>query len=102
MNGRSESREPERGASRWDPELLKLLCCPETHQLLALASASTVEQLNQGIKEGRVLSRNGQPVRETMEAGLVRTDGRFIYPIRHGIPIMLVEESIPLESAGRA
>jgi uncharacterized protein YbaR (Trm112 family) len=35
-------------------------------------------------------------VTEPVDGGLVRSDGRFLYPIRDDIPIMLVEEAIPL------
>jgi uncharacterized protein YbaR (Trm112 family) len=31
-----------------------------------------------------------------LEAGLVRADGKVLYPIRDGIPVMLVEEGIAL------
>ena len=37
-----------------------------------------------------------QPVREPIEALLVRADGKLAYPVRDGIPIMLVEEALPL------
>jgi len=40
--------------------------------------------------------RGGQPVKEKLDAGLVRADGRFLYPIRSDIPVMLVDEAIPL------
>jgi len=36
-------------------------------------------------------------VLERIDAGLVRADGKFLYPIRHDIPIMLVDEAIPLK-----
>ena len=32
-----------------------------------------------------------------MDGGLVREDGRYLYAIRNDIPIMLVEQAIPLE-----
>jgi uncharacterized protein YbaR (Trm112 family) len=79
-----------------DAELLNLLCCPETRQALTLAAPSVLEKLNQAIAAGTLQSRNGKPVREKIEGGLIRTDGKFLYPIRYNIPIMLVDESIPL------
>ena len=91
-----ESTRNENDACRCDAELLKLLCCPETHQALTLASQSTVQELNQAIKAGRVKSKSGKEVREKIEGGLVRADGKVLYPIRHNIPVMLVDESIPL------
>jgi len=35
-------------------------------------------------------------VTEKIEAALVRSDGKVAYPVRDGIPIMLVEEALPL------
>ncbi len=49
-----------------DPELLKIMCCPETHQPIALAESSLIQ------------------------------DRKFLYPIRGDIPIMLIDEAIPL------
>jgi uncharacterized protein YbaR (Trm112 family) len=41
-------------------------------------------------------NRGGQPLKDKLDAGLVRADGKFLYPIRQSISIMLVEEAIPL------
>ena len=79
-----------------DPELLKILCCPETHQSLALAEASVVESLNQQIEAGHLRNRTGQSVKEKIDGGLVRADGQFLYAIRQDIPIMLIDEAVPL------
>ena len=38
----------------------------------------------------------GEKVSEPMEAALVRQDGEIAYPVREGIPQMLVEEGIGL------
>ncbi len=62
------------------PELLALLRCPETMQELSLAPAELLERL----------AREGKRI----EAGLLRQDGRKVYPIRNGIPVLLVEEGI--------
>jgi uncharacterized protein YbaR (Trm112 family) len=79
-----------------DPELLKVLCCPETYQEIKLAEVAVIEKINQQIFTGAVRNRRGQVVNEVIEGGLVRADGRYLYPIRHNIPIMLVDEAIPL------
>jgi uncharacterized protein YbaR (Trm112 family) len=79
-----------------DTELLKILCCPETRQSLREADAAMVEKLNQQIAAGSVQNRGGQPVKEKIAAGLVRTDGKFLYPIRDEIPVLLMDEAIPL------
>ena len=79
-----------------DPELLRMLCCPETHQQVVLAESSLVQALNGRIAAGLVQNRSGGPVQEQLEGGLIREDGRFLYPIRHGIPEMLIQEAIPV------
>ncbi len=84
------------GTGGCDSELLKILCCPETRQPLALAPAAVIANLNRQIAAGTLRSRGGQAVAEPLAAGLVRADGRWLYPIRHRIPIMLVEEAISL------
>lgn len=79
-----------------DPEFLKLLCCPETRQPLAEADAALVLRLNEQIEAGRLRNRAGRPVTRKCDRGLVRQDGRYLYPICQEIPILIVPESIPL------
>jgi len=70
------------------PELLEILCCPESRQPVRPASEEEKERVNQAIRDGRISG-----VSEVREA-LIREDGRFLYPIRDGIPIMLIEDRI--------
>ncbi len=79
-----------------NPELLRILCCPETHQALRSAEPALVERVNADISNGTLKNRAGQPVREKLDEGLVRSDGKFLYPVRENIPVMLVDEAIPL------
>ena len=81
-----------------DPELLKIMCCPETHQPVAPAEPPLIDKLNQQIAAGQVRNRAGQAVTEKIDGGLVREDRKFLYPIRGNIPIMLIDEAIPLTS----
>jgi uncharacterized protein YbaR (Trm112 family) len=81
-----------------DSELLKILCCPETHQDLHLADPAIIDKLNAQIAAGTLKNRAGQPVQEKLDAGFIRADGKFLYPIRRNIPVMLVDEAIPLSS----
>jgi uncharacterized protein YbaR (Trm112 family) len=77
-------------------ELFKILCCPETHQELLMAEPALIEKLNQQIAAGGLTNRAGQPVKERIDGGLVRADGKFLYAVRKDIPVMLVDEAIPL------
>ena len=79
-----------------DAELLKILCCPETHQPLTLADTSVLQRLNEQIGAGRLLNRAGKPVTRKCDGGLIRKDGQFVYPICEDIPILLMDEAIPL------
>ena len=79
-----------------DPELLKILCCPETHQPLTSADAALVQRLNTQIDSGQLRNRGGQPVTRKCDGGLVRKDGQFVYPVCEDIPILLINEAIPL------
>jgi uncharacterized protein YbaR (Trm112 family) len=83
--------------ARIDEELLAILCCPETKQDVAMASDALIETLNARIREGTLLNRAGQPVKELLDGGLIRADRRILYPIREDIPVMLIEEGIPVE-----
>lgn len=80
-----------------DQELLEILACPENKTPVRLAESTEIEALNERIRDGGVKNRGGDSVAEPLEAGLVREDGKFLYPIRDEIPIMLIDEAIPLD-----
>ena len=77
-----------------DPELLAILVCPETKQPLTVASAELLERLNAKVTDGSAVTRGGDAVTDAVTEGLLREDGQVLYPIRQGIPIMLIDESI--------
>ena len=79
-----------------DKELLEILACPETHQPLREASADEVGAVNARIASGDVKNVGGEAVSEAIEGALVREDGALCYPIRDGIPVLLVHEGIAL------
>lgn len=79
-----------------DKDYLQMLACPETHQTLEEASPAVLKALNARIARGEVKTRGGRLVETPVQAGLVRKDGRMLYPIQDRIPILLVDESLPL------
>jgi len=79
-----------------NPELLEILACPETKQPVALADAAILTRLNAEIDAGRLRNRGGDAVSTRIEEGLVREDGKILYVVDDGIPVMLIEESIEL------
>ncbi len=78
------------------PELLALLVCPETHQDVALAPEGEIIRLNEAIRGGQVLTVAGKKVEEPVEGALIRVDRAVAYPIRDGIPVMLVPEGLAI------
>ena len=81
-------------------ELLAILVCPETKQSVALAPTELVDTLNTRIQNGSLTNRAGEVVSAAMEAALIREDQRYCYPIRDDIPVMLIDEAIPLPPSG--
>jgi uncharacterized protein YbaR (Trm112 family) len=77
-------------------ELLEILVCPETRQPVSPASEEVLSSLNDEIKAERLKNRGGERVTTSLTEGLVRKDGKILYPVDDGIPVMLIEESIEL------
>ena len=77
-------------------ELLDILVCPDTKQPVALAPAETLAALNAKIRDGKLKNRGGNQVEQELTEGLLREDGKVLYPVDDGIPVMLVDESIEL------
>ena len=78
-----------------DRDLLEMLACPDTRQKLAEAGADVLERVNARVRAKGAKNVGGKAVEMELEAGLVRQDGKIVYPIRDGIPVLLVDEGIP-------
>ena len=80
-----------------DKDLLAILCCPETRQSVTVADSVLVDKINGAVARGGLKNKGDKPVSEQMDGGLIRADQKILYPIREGIPVMLIEEGIPLD-----
>ena len=78
-------------------KLLEILVCPEDKSSLTRADEAILKTLNDKISKNQLKKRSGELVSEELEGGLIRADGRYLYPVKHGIPIMLVEEAIEIK-----
>ncbi len=77
-------------------DLVEILVCPETKQPVRLATAPELASVNAKISAGTLRNRGGEAVKNPLVEALVREDGRILYPVDDGIPVMLVEESVEL------
>ena len=80
-----------------DKDLLAILCCPETKLDVSLADDALINKLNEAISRGLLKNKAQKPVVELLDGGLIRSDRQILYPIREDIPVMLIEEGIPLD-----
>jgi len=83
-----------------DQELLDILACPEDKTPVKLADDNLVAEINRRIEAGSLKNRAGNSLEKPIDGGLVREDGKYLYPIEDEIPIMLIDEAIPLEGIG--
>jgi len=78
------------------PEFLKMLRCPEDRSTLSPADPELIARLTAAIVAGTLRSRGGDVVVRVFKEGLVRADGKLLYPVVDQIPILLIDEAIPL------
>lgn len=80
-----------------DKKLLTILCCPVTHKGLALARGDLLKSVNSAIADGKVRNRDGNVLEAALDEALVTDDGKLMYPVNDGIPVLLEGESVSLD-----
>ncbi|MEO8223379.1 MAG: Trm112 family protein [Gammaproteobacteria bacterium] len=83
-----------------DKRLLDIVCCPVTKLPLQLLDSDRLAQLNAAISTGELQNRSSRSLPETLAEALVTRDGRLVYPVLDGIPMLLEEESIDWTQLG--
>ncbi len=77
-----------------DKKLLDIICCPTSKLPLELLTLDRLDQLNTAIRAGAIKNQTAVPLTDELSEALITRDGRRIYPVRDGIPILLEEECI--------
>ena len=80
-----------------DKKLLDILACPVTRQPLALLDADRLSALNAAITAGGVRFGDHEQT-EVLREALVTRDGKRIYRIDDGIPVLLPEAGVEAAS----
>ena len=80
-----------------DKRLLTILRCPVSHKGLSVLENSELVRVNAAIKAGQLVNHEGATVADSLKEALVTDDGKRIYPVNDGIPVLLEDESISME-----
>lgn len=80
-----------------DKRLLTILRCPVTHKGLSVLKKDKLAKLNEAIAAGKVKTLDGVVLEEPLAEALVTDDGKRLYPVNDGIPVLLESESVHLE-----
>lgn len=77
-----------------DGKLLEILCCPVSKTPLTVLSPDKLDKLNAAIEKAEVLYVGGEGVQDALQEALITVDGKVIYPVQDGIPVLLEENGI--------
>jgi uncharacterized protein YbaR (Trm112 family) len=74
----------------------EFLRCPETRQPLRPIDADKLDEFNASIRAGELQNEAGDTIEETLDGALIREDEEIAYPIRDGVPNLLIGDRISL------
>jgi uncharacterized protein YbaR (Trm112 family) len=80
-----------------DKRLLSILRCPISHKGLSILKKDRLERLNAAIHAGDLVNQDGTKLAEPLVEALITDDGKRVYPVADGIPVLLEGESIAVE-----
>ncbi len=79
-----------------DKRLLSILCCPVSHKGLSVADRETLGQVNKAISAGELQNHDGHALSSELHEALVTDDGKTLYPVNDGIPVLMAGEAVTL------
>ena len=83
-----------------DRKLLDLLVCPASHQPLHRLESAQRDALNAAITRGELFRGDGRTETRPLADALASRDGKQVYRIDDGIPVLLADEAVELAQLG--
>ena len=80
-----------------DKRLLTILRCPVSHKGLSVLKKDKLDKVNTAIAAGKVSTDEGVRLEQPLAEALITDDGKRLYPVNDGIPVLLESESIHVE-----
>ena len=77
-----------------DKRLLDILCCPTTRQPLQSLTAGQLGRVNAAQAAGELRHADGSALPGPLSEGLITRDGKTVYRIDDGIPVLLAEQAL--------
>ena len=74
--------------------LLDILCCPVSHEPLRPLERKRLNSLNKAIEAGGVQFVDGSAVEGALGEALISRDGKVLYAVDQGVPVLLPERGI--------
>lgn len=78
-------------------EMLAILRCPEDRSALTAASDDVIAKLNAEIRDRKLANKAGHQLEAALDGGFIRADGKRMYPVVNGIPLLMSDEAIDLD-----
>lgn len=85
-----------------DKRLLSILCCPVTHKGLQLAGGEQLKRVNAAIAKGTVQNVDGVILDSALGEALITDDGKRLYAVSDGIPVLLEGHCVLLDQVENA
>ena len=74
--------------------LLDILCCPVSHEPLRPLERKRLKTLNAAIEAGDLLYVDGSPVESAIGEALITRNGKVVYAVDQGVPVLLPDQGI--------